>query len=233
MFLRVSTILVPQGAEYKAVCQGLRRVPVAKPCVVPIPVGPVPLTRYLEKLRAQEKLTSHPQPQVLLLGLCGSLTAHHQVGDRILYQGCIDGTRASPQEFKPCSPELTTLLHQALSITTAPATALTSDRFIWSAAEKHQLSQHYAAQVIDMEGFAALEVLSQAGISVGMLRVVSDNCNHDLPDLNAALSLNGTLQPWPLTMGLLRQPVAASRLIQGSLRGLQVLQELTTCLFTG
>jgi len=64
--------------------------------------------------------------------------------------------------------------------------ALTSDHIVWSAAEK-PLGQSYNAEVVDMEGFAALEVLSQAGV-VAMLRVISDDCEHDLPDLTSALS---------------------------------------------
>jgi hypothetical protein len=111
--------------------------------------------------------------------------------------------------------------------------ALTSDRLIWSAAEKCELGKIYTAEVVDMEGFAALKVLGQAGIAVAMVRVVSDDCHHNLPDLTAALSLDGALQPLPLALGLLRQPIAAARLIRGALRGLQVLQRVTTFICSG
>jgi len=40
-----------------------------------------------------------------------------------------------------------------------------------------------------------------------MLRVISDDCEHDLPDLTSALSPDGSLQPLPLAIGLLRQPL--------------------------
>jgi hypothetical protein len=37
------TILVPQGAEYQAVCRGLNQVRGSKPTVVAIPMGVQPL----------------------------------------------------------------------------------------------------------------------------------------------------------------------------------------------
>jgi nucleoside phosphorylase len=111
-------------------------------------------------------------------------------------------------------------------------TALTSDRLIYSASEKRHLSQLYGADVVDMEGFAALEVLSRAGVAVAMLRVISDDCNYNLPNLSSALSPDGSLQSLPLAIGLIRQPIAAIRLIRGAIRGLQVLRKITTLLFS-
>jgi hypothetical protein len=82
-----------------------------------------------------------------------------------------------------------------------------------------------------MEGFAALEILSQAGVAVAMLRVISDNCHHNIPDLTSAISADGSLQALPLAIAMLRQPIAATRLILGAMRGLEVLQDITTFLF--
>jgi hypothetical protein len=62
---------------------------------------------------------------------------------------------------------------------------------------------------------------------VGMIRVVSDDCFHDLPDLSAAFSPEGSLKPLPLAIGMARQPLAASRLIRGSLKGLSRLEKLS------
>jgi hypothetical protein len=106
-------------------------------------------------------------------------------------------------------------------------TALTSDRLVWSAQEKHQLAQQYCADVVDMEGFAALESLHQTGAHVAMLRVVSDNAQHDLPNLTHAIGSDGTLRPLPLVGGMARRPIAAARLIRGSLQGLKTLQAIT------
>lgn len=161
------------------------------------------------------------------MGLCGSLTHRYSVGDVALYQACVYTN--APGRLHLCDRTLTTLLQEKLKQTSL-VYALTSDRLVWSAAEKRHLGQIYSADVVDMEGFAALEVLSP-GVGVAMLRVVSDDCQHDLPNLTSALSPDGSLQPAPLAIGMIRQPMAATRLIRGALRGLQVLQEVTALLF--
>lgn len=226
--LPIQFILVPQGPEYRAVCHGVSRA-VAPPIVLPIPVGPAPLTRYLTSPTGP--LTGFHQPRVLLMGLCGSLTSHCRVGQLVLYHDCVSRTNRLRQ-LLPCDSELTTMLQDRLKLTTPQVRALTSDRLVWSAAEKRQLHQQYQAEVVDMEGYAALQVLSAANIPVAMVRVISDDCHHDLPDLNPALDPDGALQPLPLAMGLLQQPLAATRLIRGSLRGLQELGNVAAGLFT-
>lgn len=165
------------------------------------------------------------------MGLCGSLTPRYSVGDIVLYQSCVYGSNAATAQLRPCDPELTVTLYHRLKERAIVVKALTSDRLIYSAVEKRHLGQLYGAEVVDMEGFAALEVLSRAGVAVAMIRVISDDCHHNLPDLSSALSPEGSLQSLPLAIGLIRQPIAAARLIRGALRGLQVLQEITTCLF--
>ncbi|HEY9727086.1 MAG TPA: hypothetical protein V6D50_11625, partial [Chroococcales cyanobacterium] len=73
--------------------------------------------------------------------------------------------------------------------------------------------------------------LSQVGAAVAMLRVVSDDCHHDIPDLSPALSADGSMRPLPMAIAFGRQPIAATRLITGALRGLRVLEDVTTRLF--
>ncbi len=233
----MQVILVPQGSEYKAVCRGLSRITPTKPLVMPIPVGPEPLARHLEKLQQAGHFRRYPQPRVLLMGLCGSLSPDYAIGDIVLYQECVYETIASTRELQSSDRELTSLLHQKLKerlpCLLGEVRGLTSDRLIWEADQKRTLGQIYDAGVVDMEGFAALKVLGEAGIAVAMVRVVSDDCYHNLPDLTQALSPDGSLQPLPLTLGLLRQPIAAAGLIRGALRGLQVLQRVTTFLCSG
>lgn len=208
-------------------CRGLSRAP-SQPIVVPIPVGSKPLTRYLQKLLA-DGFFNYP-PQVLVMGLCGSLTLNYTVGEIVLYQDCIDLVNAATL-LQSCDSTLTAMLHSYVPQKTSLVKSLTSDRVIWSAEEKRCLGKQYNADVVDMEGFAILDLLSQSGVAVSMLRVISDDCQHDIPDLNSCISPDGSLQPLPLASRMLRQPIAATRLIRGSLQGLQVLQKVTTCLF--
>ena len=229
-FLPINTILVPQGAEYKAVCRGLSGVTGSIPTVVAIPVGMKPLLKYLQQ--GQFLAPS----RVLIMGICGSLSDRYTVGDIVLYQDCVySGKR------QECDRPFTAQLHSALSTDTinrvSPHSSpnlvksLTSDRLIWSAAEKRRLGETFAADVVDMEGFTALEFFNAAGVGVAMLRVVSDDCQHDIPDLTPAINSDGSLNPFPLAMGMLRQPLAATRLIRGSLTALKVLEQVTNRLF--
>ncbi|MBD2503820.1 phosphorylase family protein [Anabaena azotica] len=228
--MNINTILVPQGSEYKAVCRGLKRVTGQTPKIVSIPVGIKPLTKYLHQWQRQE-YPNEQQPRVLVMGLCGSLSPRYHVGDVVLYENCI-----YQQQLQKCDRSLTIELQSALK-TQQPAVSLvkslTSDRVICSAGEKRHLGETLGADVVDMEGFAALDFFNGMSAAVAMLRVVSDDSHHDIPDLTAAINADGSLQPLPLALSLLRQPIAATRLIRGSLRGLKVLEELTKLLLSG
>ncbi|MEA5605560.1 phosphorylase [Nostoc sp. UHCC 0252] len=222
-FLPINTILVPQGAEYKAVCRGLSGVTGSIPTVVAIPVGMKPLLKYLH----QGQFLA-PKSRVLIMGICGSLSDRYTVGDIVLYQDCV-----YQGKLLECDRSFTTQLHSSLSEKVSLVKSMTSDRVIWSATEKRHLGETLAADVVDMEGFTALEFFNAVGISVAMLRVVSDNCQHDIPDLTSAINSDGSLNPFPLAMGMLRQPLAATRLIRGSLTALKVLEQVTNQLFSG
>lgn len=194
------------------------------------------------------------------MGLCGSLSPQYAIGDTVLYESCVypvfplkdrspqlprekiaqqhlaspflRGTGGGSLKEATCDPALTVWVHHQLKERVYRVKALTSDRLIYSAHEKRQLGQRYEADVVDMEGVAALEVLSRFGVAVAMLRVISDDCHHDIPDLTAAINSDGSLRSVPLAIALLRQPIAATQLISGALGGLQALQEVTTVLFT-
>jgi hypothetical protein len=64
------------------------------------------------------------------------------------------------------------------------------------------------------------------------LRIVSDDRCGDLPDLNQAIDSQGNLQTLPMAIALIKQPMAAIRLIKGSLTGLKALEQITVKLFS-
>ncbi|HEY9669580.1 MAG TPA: phosphorylase, partial [Coleofasciculaceae cyanobacterium] len=173
-------ILVPQGAEYKAVCRGLSRVKCPKLQVLPIPVGPKPLAEYLKQWQQSEDYRNDPPLKILVMGLCGSLSPQLVVGDIVVYQGCVGESDAPISGLRSCDEELTTVLHNKLEKQVPVVKALTCDRIIVSAQEKCHLTQLYDTQVVDMEGYAALETLAESGVAVAMLRVISDDSHHNL-----------------------------------------------------
>ncbi len=226
----IQIILVCQGAEYKAVCRGLSCIPDPKPAVIPMPMGTKAVLQYLTKWQA-ESFLDQPQPKVLVMGLCGSLNPLYRIGDIVLYQNCIyQGMELEPQIF-PCDRSLTDIIYAHLQEKVALVTALTSDAFIYSAAQKRSLRQTSGADVVDMEGASILKALIP-GATVSMLRVISDDCDRDFPNLAAAVSPEGSLETLPLAIAMMRQPIAATRLIRGSLQGLKILQKVSTTLFS-
>lgn len=225
----INAILVPQGAEYQAVCRGLKQINAIDLPVFPIPVGVKPVTKYLEKWLKDGRLRELSQPKVLLMGVCGSLSPRYSVGDAVLYRNCIYKSDNN-LSIEECDRAFTDLLSTNIPYPLSQVSGLTSDRLISLASEKQDLGKFYHTDVVDMEGFPALKILKQAGVAVAILRVVSDDSSENIPDISAAISSDGSLKTLPLAVGMLRQPVAAIRLIKGSLVGLQVLQKVSACL---
>ena len=223
----IQIILVPQGAEYQAVCRGLNSTNSPKPQILPISIGGKPLAKHLEKLQQAGHFPKGSLTKVLLMGLCGSLSPQYTVGDVVVYRECINEYNSSQY----CDSELTTLLQEKLKDKASLVIGLTSDRLIYSASEKQHLGQLYNTEVVDMEGFNTLDIHFKEGINLAMVRVISDDSQHNLPNLTSAISRDGSLLPLPLAMGMIRQPIAATRLVWGSLHGLRVLQKVTTKLF--
>ena len=220
-------ILVPQGAEYQAVCRGLGRVTSSSPQVLAIPMGIEPVRQYLQQL------THNQENRILMMGLCGSLSQNYQVGDIVLYQNCL--YQGNLQE---CHNSLTADILNQLGDHVSLVKGLTSDacggrsqRIISTAKEKHHLHQQSGAEGVDMEGYAFLEFFQELPkVQVAILRVVSDDAHHDIPNITSAISADGSLQPLPLAWELIRQPLAATRLIIGSLKGLKTLTAVTQLL---
>lgn len=225
------TILVPQGAEYRAVRQGLLKGGASSVAVMALPIGPTAGERFLHQWRTNWNLAP---ARVLVMGLCGGLRPHLSIGAAVLYHRCEQGygAGAAHQLGLACDRTFTEQLHQWLPAA-QPVTGITCDRVIHLAQAKQHLAQARAVDVVDMEGFPILTALTAAGIPGAMLRVVSDGDDYDIPDLTCAIDAAGNLQPVPTAAALLRQPLAALHLMQGALKGLAQLQHLSTQLAQG
>lgn len=230
MNLPVDVIFVPYGAEYQAVKLGLRQT-MTDIKLFPIPMGGQAVAKYYQQLN--NKSGQDSINRVLILGLCGSLSSQGKVGDVVVYQDCLFASNSSSSEKQiyQTDTQLTNLIASQLNTKFSLVRGVTCDRIITKVEEKLSLAQVYQADVVDMEGVAILEALSDC--SVAILRVVSDDCRYNLPDLNYAFDGDrGRLKTIPLTVALLSQPQAAVRLIQGATKGLNTLQEITTQLFS-
>jgi nucleoside phosphorylase len=255
----VTVILVPKGAEYSAVAKGVRQSRRAGVTLVPLPVGPDPVRKFLAAwCDEHHRQTGNADQRVVIMGLCGSLRSHLRVGDAVLYDRVVldqMGTaqhNADTSQMNSLAPEigqdvlgtekvasvqcdrlLSSSLGQILGNTVTHVTGVMCDRVVHRADQKQALAECYRVDVVDMEGYAALTVLQTEGIAATMLRVVSDDASHDLPDLSAAFTEDGSLRAGILARQFLGHPTGAYRLIRGSLTGLKVLTSLTTQLLKG
>ncbi|MDJ0580729.1 purine phosphorylase [Crocosphaera sp.] len=219
-----ATVLVPQGMEYQAVYQGIG-INKSKFKIIAIPAGIQPLTNFLEQWQQSPNFLDKISQRLILMGLGGSLSLNYSVGDVILYKKC--GLMDYSQESKgSCDQFLTNALFQQLGNMTIIGEGISSDRIICSAEEKLLLGKKYQADVVDMEGYALLNWSDKLNIPVAMIRVISDGCQQDLPDLTDAFMEDGSLQPLILARQMLKNPSNSIHLIRSSLKSLQVLQEV-------
>ncbi|MBF2037227.1 MAG: phosphorylase [Leptolyngbyaceae cyanobacterium T60_A2020_046] len=212
-------ILVPAGAEYQAVCRGLRRGGEGQPVVQAIPAG-----QAVGAWLARRTFSGG----VLVMGLGGSLQPGLAVGDRVLCETC--------QFLKPTDRAVyagNATLHDWLRdrLELQRGVAVTSDRIVTEAAEKRAIAQRTGTQVIDMEGAIVFRQLQAQGVAIAMIRVISDDCHHNLPDMTGTIGPDGRLRGGAIAVRFLQSPQAAARLIRGSLMGLKQLEQTAIALF--
>ncbi len=220
----ISAIFVPQGAEYQAVKRGVARHPNSLIALYAIPMGPQPVQQYLEQWLSKDLKTLGDSPSIVLMGLCGSLTPSLGIGDRVLYRSCLDAQSLEHVPQLGCDAALMKTLQERLGKSVTTVTSAMCDRMVHQASDKEALALRYDAQVVDMEGYTFLNALKSTDFAIGMVRVVSDDATHDLPDLTAAMNNDGTLKPMTLASCLVREPRKGLRLIKGSLKGLKSLE---------
>lgn len=141
----IHTIIVPQGAEYQAVCRGVSRVTADQLQVIAIPMGMESLRQFLA-LSCQ-----HLNQPVLLMGLCGSLNQCYGVGDLVLYRDCID-----QNHLQACSSNLTADIYKKIEEQVSFVKGLTSDCVISLTEEKSNLHEQSGTDIVDIEEFAFL-----------------------------------------------------------------------------
>ena len=215
----IDAIVVPQGAEYKAVYRAINQDKNSSLPIISIPIG-------FNQAKAQTQIDyikSLKIKKLLIVGLCGSLSEEHSVGDVVLYQSCFDPHHQITLET---DPKLTKAIHDQLS-SASLVTSYTSDRAIDLASEKQKIYDTYQTDVVDMEGFSYLQLLQNHNIGVAILRVVSDHSKQDLPDLTKAISDRGPIKIFPLIIAMIQRPLAATELIKSSLKGLKQLEKTT------
>lgn len=190
--------------------------------------------------------------EVIVMGLCGGLSDSVTIGQVGYYLSCQFHPKllkASPLETQHMPENDRKLHHQewnhdrdnqpqinlellSLLQKTQPIAqwrGLTIDQVVTTEQEKRSLHSQTHCDVVDMESAWISSLMRDRGIGVTVVRVVSDAVTGDLPDLSQAFDSRGHLRPFPLALALLRRPIAALRLIRGSI---VALRQLEACAMT-
>lgn len=212
--------LVPQGAEFQAVRQGIALAtpsvpPSLLPQLIPIPLGSRPLDRWFPQLEAP------PQSLILLLGVAGSLNPQFQVPSEII----TTRIQTLQDQYYDCDPQVLQWLHQHLPQTLL-GHALSSDRLITQATEKQEIGSRYGCDLVEMEGAIVAEALQKKALYWGMVRVISDDLSRNIPDLSNALLPDGKIHGLALAGTFLQQPLQSIHFIRGSLQALSHLKTI-------
>ena len=203
--MRMDAIVVPRGAEARAVEQGWGG---ARAQFVLVPAG-ASAGRALADVRQIKT--------ALVFGLCGALDPALRVGDVAVYEQIADdgGTIELDPEFARAF---------ARALNCAPVRSANVAAFVATASAKAALRASSGAAAIDMEASAIARALHARGARVAMVRVVSDTADGDAPDLSAVYDAHGTLRPLALAGAFTRRPLLSLRFIANALTALTALR---------
>jgi nucleoside phosphorylase len=153
----------------------------------------------------------------LVLGVCGALDPGLRVGDAVVYARVVDGAETielDPQFAAACAGACNCRMLDAAAVTYV----------VGDVAAKLALREATGAAVIDMEAASLARAFHRRGVSVAMVRIVSDDAAHELPDLRDVYDGNGALKPVAMAAALLRTPGRSVRFIANVLQALRALR---------
>lgn len=211
--MRIDAIVVPRGAEARAVERGWEG---PAPRLLRVPAGRTAGPATASALDDGPRLET-----ALVLGLCGALDPALQVSEPVVYADIVDSAQLlalDAEMSQTCAAALDCPLVRAANV----------DTVVGDVAAKSALRSSTGASVIDMEAAALARVLRQRGIHVAMVRIVSDSATNELPDLSGIYDADGALRPWPLLLAFARAPGRSMRFIADARASLAALRSAAT-----
>lgn len=171
--------------------------------------------------------SSHPAREkpdlVLVIGLCGGLTQSVRECEIVTYATCCFEGKNAP--MLPCCETITRRLPELLGpygIGCRLVAGTTSPQIATRKSERKALSRS-GASVVDMESYEILTAAANAGIPAGVLRIVSDSFDRELPNFNTALNAEGALDGRKALWIALGAPLRTFKLLAANKRALRQL----------
>ena len=212
----IDTIFVPRGPEERAVRRAVDRA--AAPHRVAVTgIGPLAAT-----LAVHDALAGPTMGRALVVGLCGLLSPAFSVGETLVYGEIVSANDAPVTIDRTFAADVA----QKIGRVQSGIRALAVSDIVTSGSEKLELGLRFDAQAVDMESLPLVRLLSRAGVTVGVARVVSDAAGDDLPDLHMALDGSGGLDGFALALAMMRRPIAGARLARNGTRALAALEAM-------
>lgn len=167
--------------------------------------------------QAAQALSKQDISAVLVSGLAGALMPQCRSGDIVLYRHCFY-SEIAPVEGSSlgCSANLTDMLSERLharQFTVHEGAGLTVPNIMCKAADKRRAGEHYRALAVDMESYQIVNAARVRGIEAAVLRIISDDAHHDLPDLNAGLDAHNGVNNFKMVMSLAAHPLLSTRFL--------------------
>jgi hypothetical protein len=193
------------GFEERAVRYGIRRAD-AKIRLVAVPA---------HNQRAQEvtqrTLYNLRIERALVTGVCGLLSPELQPGDAVIYDEVCMGQYDPIKADAALCEELRDLFPEAYP----KARGLTVPSIVTSIEDKAEIAARYHANAVDTETFGIVAALKNAGVETAVLRFGSDAASDVLPDINAAIREDGSIDGGGMFREMLRKPIGGLRLVLG------------------
>lgn len=171
------------------------------------------------------------RPLVVAAGIGGALAPTLAVGDVVVGTGVL-----TPDKPRcPCCPAATAQLAARLTAagwTVHQGDHLTVPYVVCRAAEKRRLHAQTGAWVVDMESYAVAQAAVAYELPLLLLRIISDDAHHDLPDLNAGFDADYQVRPLAMAALLAASPVASIQFLSNLRRALRELRRVVRVGFT-
>ena len=173
--------------------------------------------------QAQGQEGNRKPDAILIIGLCGGLTAGLRQNTVVSYTECLssDETRA-PYRCSLALTERISSLVRSKGIPCAPVVGITSQRIATTKELRLELGRR-GAQAVDMESYEIIAAAHDAGLPVAVLRVVADHLDMRLPDLNRALNEAGSLDQRKALRVAIGSPILTARLVSANKRAMRHL----------
>ncbi len=162
---------------------------------------------------ARQVFERNTENDVLIVGISGALSPEISFGGTVICPEIV----AETGDSMTCDADLTARLekHFAGSKTTFHrGRGVTTNRVICSTAEKRRLFETYGGLTVDMESHSILSTAHEFGLRVGVVRVVSDDARHDLPEMNAAFDADFNVRYLKMIAALVSSPIDSARFLK-------------------